>query len=188
MHPFCCAVADLSAVDAAGAVAGADLIVTSLPRSVDVEALADTLIEANALQPDAVWLDCTSGVPDVTQRIYAKLADVDVHFLDCGVAGGPAGAEAGSLAAMVGGDAEALATVRCPASATCAQTLTDPIAVAGGTGDGALDGQSGALRAVRGGARCQEREQLPARSAHLGGVRGPPRRHAAVRLINDHET
>ena len=111
----------IAAEDAAGAVAGADLIVTSLPRSVDVEALADTLIEANALQPDAVWLDCTSGVPDVTQRIYAKLADVDVHFLACGVAGGPAGAEAGTLAAMVGGDAEALATVRCPASATRAQ-------------------------------------------------------------------
>ena len=30
-------------------------------------------------------------------------------------------AEAGTLAAMVGGDAEALATVRCPASATRAQ-------------------------------------------------------------------
>ena len=96
--------------DAAGAVAGADFVFTSLPRSVDVEALADSLVAAGALQKGAVWVDTTSGVPDVSQRIYGKLADSSgVAFLDCGVAGGPKGAEAGSLAAMVGGDDDALA-------------------------------------------------------------------------------
>ena len=96
--------------DAAGAVDGADLIFTSLPRSADVEALVESLATAGALKPGAVWVDTTSGVPDLSQRIYAKLkADCSVAFLDCGVAGGPAGARAGTLAAMAGGDADALA-------------------------------------------------------------------------------
>lgn len=99
------------AADAAGAVAGADVVFTSLPRSVDVEALADSLLAAGALPKNCVWVDTTSGVPDVSQRIYAKVADAcGAKFLDCGVAGGPKGAEAGALAAMVGGDADALAT------------------------------------------------------------------------------
>lgn len=94
----------------ATSLASSDVIFTSLPRSVNVEALADELIASGELQEGAIWVDTTSGVPAVTQRIYAKLAEQSsVHFLDSGVAGGPAGAKAGTLAAMVGGDAAPLA-------------------------------------------------------------------------------
>ncbi|KAH8069473.1 3-hydroxyisobutyrate dehydrogenase [Aureococcus anophagefferens] len=80
------------AADAAGAVAGADVVFTSLPRSVDVEALAP--LAAGALPKNCVWVDTTSGVPDVSQRIYAKVADAcGAKFLDCGVVHvGPSGA------------------------------------------------------------------------------------------------
>lgn len=95
----------------AAACSGADIVFTSLPRSVDVEALAESLVADGALKEGAVWVDTTSGVPDVSQRIHAKLAeDAGVAFLDCGVAGGPAGAAKGNLAAMVGGDAAPLET------------------------------------------------------------------------------
>lgn len=85
-------------------VASSDIIFTSLPRSVNVEALADDLIAGGSLKPGAIWIDTTSGVPDDSKRIAAKLEVSGVSFLDCGVAGGPKGAEAGNLAAMVGGD------------------------------------------------------------------------------------
>ena len=73
--------------DAASVAGGASLIFTSLPRSVDVEALVDSLLEDGALSKGTVWVDTTSGVPDISQRIYAKLGDIGVAFLDCGVAG-----------------------------------------------------------------------------------------------------
>jgi 3-hydroxyisobutyrate dehydrogenase len=59
-----------------------------------------------------------SGVPDVSQRIAKALAATGVEFLDCGVAGGPAGAAAGKLSAMVGGEAAALAAAE-PCMAHC---------------------------------------------------------------------
>jgi 3-hydroxyisobutyrate dehydrogenase len=91
-------------------VAASDIIFTSLPRSANVEALADELIASGGLRQGTIWIDTTSGVPDVSQRIHAKLAaESGVSFLDCGVAGGPAGAKNGVLAAMVGGEAAPLA-------------------------------------------------------------------------------
>ena len=81
-----------AAESAAAAFSGADIVFTSLPRSVDVEALVESLVADGALKEGAVWVDTTSGVPDVSQRIHAKLAeDAGVAFLDCGVAGGPVG-------------------------------------------------------------------------------------------------
>jgi 3-hydroxyisobutyrate dehydrogenase len=90
-------------------LAGSEVLFTSLPRSVDVEALADRLIAGASLTPGTIWVDTTSGVPDVSKRVNAKLLAEGVHFLDCGVAGGPAGAKSGKLAAMVGGCPDQLA-------------------------------------------------------------------------------
>jgi 3-hydroxyisobutyrate dehydrogenase len=85
--------------------AGSDIIFSSLPRSSDVEAVCETLVASGKLHEGQVWIDTTSGVPDTSRRIAERLhGECGVHFLDCGVAGGPAGAEAGTLAAMVGGD------------------------------------------------------------------------------------
>lgn len=88
---------------------GADVIITCLPTSADVEALLDgpSGLEAG-LREGAILLDCTSGDPAVSRRIAARLARRGVSFLDAPVSGGVAGAEIGTLTVMVGGDAKTL--------------------------------------------------------------------------------
>ena len=88
------------------AVAGADFIVTCLSTSTDVESILDgpTGIEAG-LAKGAMFIDCTSGDPAVSQRIAARIAAKGVSFIDAPVSGGVAGAEIGTLTVMVGGNA-----------------------------------------------------------------------------------
>jgi 3-hydroxyisobutyrate dehydrogenase len=88
---------------------GADVVITCLSTSADVEAVLDgpTGIEAG-LRSGAVLIDCTSGDPAASRRIAARLANAGVAFLDAPVSGGVAGAEIGTLTVMVGGDAAVL--------------------------------------------------------------------------------
>ena len=92
-----------TAAEAATAAVGHEVVLTSLPRSSDVAALAQDAIASNALAPGAVWVDMTSGHPDESRSTAQALQQAGVAFLDAGVAGGPRGAEAGTLACMVGG-------------------------------------------------------------------------------------
>lgn len=89
----------------ADAARGADVVVTCLPTSADVEALLDGPkgLEAG-LGSGSVLVDCTSGDPAASRRIAARLAPRGVSFLDAPVSGGVAGAEIGTLTVMVGGD------------------------------------------------------------------------------------
>ena len=43
----------------------ADVIFSCLPTSADVEALIENL----AIKPGAIWIDCTSGVPETAQKL-----------------------------------------------------------------------------------------------------------------------
>ena len=52
----------------------------------------------------ATVLDTTSGRPAVSRRVGAALAAQGVDYLDVGVSGGVAGAAAGTLKLMIGGD------------------------------------------------------------------------------------
>ncbi len=92
------------------AVAGADVVITCLPTSPDVEGLlgGEDGIEAGLLT-GALFLDCTSGDPATVRRIAARLAARQVAFADAPVSGGTNGAEAGTLTVMVGGPAEVFA-------------------------------------------------------------------------------
>lgn len=88
----------------------ADVVVTCLPTSREVEALLDGPDGVlAALRPGSLFLDCTSGDPATSRRIAARLAEHDVAFADCPVSGGTNGAEAGTLTVMVGADAETFA-------------------------------------------------------------------------------
>lgn len=92
---------------------GADVVITCLPVSRDVEALLDGpdgLL--TSLAKGATVVDCTSGDPATSRRIASRLAEHGVGFLDAPVSGGVAGAEAGTLTVMVGGDAATLERVR----------------------------------------------------------------------------
>jgi 3-hydroxyisobutyrate dehydrogenase len=97
----------------AEAARGAEIVVTCLPTSREVEALldgADGLLATMAA--GTTLLDCTSGDPVTSQRIAARLAERGIAFLDAPVSGGVVGAERGTLTVMVGGDAATLARVR----------------------------------------------------------------------------
>src|SRR5207247_7183108 len=95
-----------AAPDAPGAAAGADVVVTMLSNG---PAVAEVLFEgrvADVLAPGAVLVDMSS-IPPATAREHARrLAERSVGALDAPVSGGPAGAEAATLAIMVGGAEE----------------------------------------------------------------------------------
>jgi 3-hydroxyisobutyrate dehydrogenase len=90
------------------AASGADVIITCLPTSREVEALLDGPDGVLAgLAQGSLFLDCTSGDPGTSRRIARRLAERRVAFADAPVSGGTNGAEAGTLTVMVGGDEEA---------------------------------------------------------------------------------
>jgi 3-hydroxyisobutyrate dehydrogenase len=87
------------------AAAGAEVVVTCLPTSREVEALLDGpdgLLPG--LVPGALHIDCTSGDPAGSRRIAARLAERGVSFADAPVSGGTKGAETGTLTIMVGAE------------------------------------------------------------------------------------
>lgn len=96
---------------AAEAVDGADVVVTCLSTSADVEeVLNDGVFEK--LRAGMIVLDCTSGDPATSRRIASRLAAWDVGFVDAPVSGGVKGAEDGTLTVMCGGEAQHLDRAR----------------------------------------------------------------------------
>ncbi|WP_151988060.1 NAD(P)-dependent oxidoreductase [Acinetobacter oleivorans] len=81
----------------------ADIIFSCLPTSTDVE----TLISSVEIKSGAIWIDCTSGVPDSARALASSLKQLNVDFLDAPVSGQTVGAENATLTIMVGGDAAA---------------------------------------------------------------------------------
>lgn len=90
------------AVELAEAVQ-ADVIFSCLPTSDDVE----TLIEGVNIKSGAIWIDCTSGVPEAARRLAERLKTQNIDFLDAPVSGQTIGAENATLTVMVGGDVNA---------------------------------------------------------------------------------
>jgi 3-hydroxyisobutyrate dehydrogenase len=87
------------------AAAGAEVVITCLPTSREVEALLDGPAGLLAgLLPGTLLIDCTSGDPGTSRRIAARLGPLGVAFADAPVSGGTSGAEAGTLTIMVGAD------------------------------------------------------------------------------------
>lgn len=81
----------------------ADIIFSCLPTSNDV----DDILHRVDIKSGAVWVDCTSGVPEKA-RLQAELLKLkNVAFLDAPVSGQTIGAETATLTFMVGGDQQA---------------------------------------------------------------------------------
>ena len=97
----------------AEAVADADVIITIVPDSPDVEAVADGEdgIFAHA-KSGAVWVDCSSIRPDVSVALAKQAAEKGIRAVDAPVSGGEAGAIEATLSIMVGGDADVVESVR----------------------------------------------------------------------------
>ena len=97
----------------ATAVKNADVVITCLPSSVEVEAVLhgeNGMLES--LRNGAVLVDCTSGDPPTSRSIAAELRERGVDFIDAPVSGGTIAAKSGSLTVMWGGDAAVFERVR----------------------------------------------------------------------------
>ena len=90
-----------------------DVVITNLPDSPDVEAVAlgENGIIA-AARPGLIFIDHSTIKPETARRIAEVLGEKGVQCLDAPVSGGDIGAREGTLTIMVGGPAEALETVR----------------------------------------------------------------------------
>ena len=97
---------------AAEAIAGAEVIITMLSDGFATLALLDDPAVVAELGPDMLWLDMSSTKPEHARAMQARLAGLDLPFMDAPVSGGTKGAEAASLAIMVGGEAAHFATAR----------------------------------------------------------------------------
>jgi 3-hydroxyisobutyrate dehydrogenase-like beta-hydroxyacid dehydrogenase len=84
---------------------GADIVMTSLPMPRDVEAvtLGDGGILAN-IAKNQTYIDLSTNAPSMVKKIGAAMAAKGIAMLDAPVSGGTSGAEAATIAIMVGGD------------------------------------------------------------------------------------
>lgn len=90
-------------------LAQADLIVSCLPISADVDEMITALLPH--LHAGTTWVDCTSGHPEAAARQRAALAERGVKFIDAPVSGGTTGARNGQLTMMLGGPADEVQAV-----------------------------------------------------------------------------
>ncbi|WP_339721816.1 NAD(P)-dependent oxidoreductase [Marinomonas primoryensis] len=81
------------------------VIILSLPKAEHVEAVCLNENGLVTLLPSGTTIiDTTTSVPETSQKVAKKLAEHDIAFLDAPVSGGPAGAAAGTMSMVIGGD------------------------------------------------------------------------------------
>lgn len=84
--------------------AAAEVIITILPTSVEVDEIVDRILPD--LRPGTLWIDCTSGDPNASRVTARRLAEHGVPFVDAPVTGAVVGAENATLTIMIGGEKE----------------------------------------------------------------------------------
>nr|WP_281220851.1 NAD(P)-dependent oxidoreductase [Meinhardsimonia xiamenensis] len=110
----------------AEAVQGADVIISMLADgSATASVQADPALRA-ALKRGAIWIEMASVKPEEARNQATDLATLGVAHLDAPVSGGTKGAEAGTLAIMVGGRAEDFERVRAVLEAMGNPVLVGP--------------------------------------------------------------
>ena len=111
----------------------AKLIVSSLPLGSDVETIVsgeDGLL-ACVWEPGSLLIDTSTSEPATSRRLHALLREHGHGMLDAPVSGGPAGAQAGTLTMMIGGEASDLAR-----AAPVLEALSAKVVLVGGPGAG----------------------------------------------------
>jgi len=102
-----------AASSAADAVSAAEVVISMLPASRHVEGLY--LGDAGLLSviaPGSLVLECSTIAPEAARKVHQAAAARGIALLDAPVSGGTAGAAAGTLTFMVGGDAATLERAR----------------------------------------------------------------------------
>ena len=108
----------VAAGSAAEAVKAADAIITMLPAGQHVRAVYANEILPNA-KPGALMIDCSTIDVESARAVAKQVSEAGFRFADAPVSGGQAGAEAGTLAFMVGcaeGDFAAVEALIAPMS------------------------------------------------------------------------
>jgi 3-hydroxyisobutyrate dehydrogenase len=89
---------------------GAEVVCSIVPDSPEVTAVVEAvLMTAGA---GTVIVEMSTISPTTARELASRCAGNGVDYLDCPVSGGPVGAEAGTLAIWVGGDAAAMERAR----------------------------------------------------------------------------
>lgn len=102
----------VAAGSAADAVADAELVITMLPASKHVEGLylgEDLLAH---IPSQALIIECSTIAPDSARKVAEAARSRGLQMIDAPVSGGTAGAAAGTLTFIVGGEAAALERAR----------------------------------------------------------------------------
>ncbi len=103
----------MKAASVADAARQTELVITMLPSSSHVESVylaASGVLEG--IKPGQLCVDMSTIDPSVSRRVAAALATKRGRFIDAPVSGGSVGAEAATLAIMVGGAAADLDEAR----------------------------------------------------------------------------
>lgn len=114
VNPSVIAEAGATAAPSAGAVTrDTDVVLLSLPDSRVVEAvvLGEDGVLAEVRKGQVV-VDLSTAAPESTRRIHSLMAEKGAAYLDAGISGGAAAADAGNLTLMVGGEREVLDEVQ----------------------------------------------------------------------------
>ena len=132
LHP---SIADTSATtctSAKGAAQLADIVITMLPDTPDVESVlfGDNGV-AQGLSKGKTVIDMSSISPIDTKAFAAKINALGCDYLDAPVSGGEVGAKAASLTIMVGGPEAAFQRVK-----PLFELMGKNITLVGGNGDG----------------------------------------------------
>ena len=98
------------AADAAACAAGAEVVFIMVPDTPDVEATVAKI--EPALKSGQMVVDMSTVAPAAERAIAARLKPSGVDYLDAPVSGGDVGAREGTLAIMVGGEANAFERAR----------------------------------------------------------------------------
>jgi 3-hydroxyisobutyrate dehydrogenase len=93
--------------------AASDMVLTCLPTSAQVREVifGDNHGLIRGMQPGGLIVDQTSGATAATRAMATELEGTGIELIDAPVSGGPQGADAGTIAIMIGGTAEQFARV-----------------------------------------------------------------------------
>lgn len=109
--------------------ANVDIVLICVSADQDVLAMVEAI--ALTIKPGTIVVDMSTVSSDTAKQAAAMLTEKQAAFLDAPVSGGVEGAKNGTLAMMVGGDADALKKAR-----PVLETMTRCIMHMGATGSG----------------------------------------------------
>lgn len=90
--------------------AAVEVILTMLPTSAEVDEIVDRILPH--LREGMLWIDATSGDPNVSRETAKRLAANGVAFVDAPVTGAIVGAENATLTIMMGGSEDDVARAK----------------------------------------------------------------------------